>query len=115
MGGKTQKIYDALVDGAERGLTGELLFRHVPSHVPKATSKKIVKASLFALSDQDLLNKEILSAIYDLAIAHRIDPRSYDGSGEPEPALGLKKADSPRRKAARSDGAAHEAGDVIGE
>ncbi|GAA2853107.1 hypothetical protein EDC40_101774 [Aminobacter aminovorans] len=29
MGGEMQKIYDALVDGAEQGVTGELLFRHV--------------------------------------------------------------------------------------
>jgi hypothetical protein len=29
MGGEMQKIYDALVDGAEQGVTGEQLFRHV--------------------------------------------------------------------------------------
>ena len=54
MSGKVQKIYKALVDGAQAGRVDDALFDHVLEQCPKATSKKIVKASLFALSDPHL-------------------------------------------------------------
>ena len=74
MSDKLKKIYEALVDGAEEGLTGAPLFKHVVDECPKATSKKIVKASLLALTDKDLKDEKVLRAIYDLAIKHRLDP-----------------------------------------
>lgn len=74
MSKKPKKIYEALVEGATEGLTGEELFRHVLEECPKATSKKIVKASLLALSDPDLKDADILHVIYALAIKHRLDP-----------------------------------------
>lgn len=74
MSDKLKKIYEALVDGAEDGLTGAALYKHIVDECPKATSKKIVKASLLALTDKDLKDEKVLRAIYDLAIRHRLDP-----------------------------------------
>lgn len=74
MSDKLKKIYEALVDGAEAGLADAALFKHVVDECPKATSKKIVKASLLALTDKDLKDGKVLHAIYDLAIRHRLDP-----------------------------------------
>ncbi len=77
-----KKIYEALVDGAGRGLSGAALYSHVVSEVPKATSKKIVRASLLALSDPHLKDANILHVIYALAIKHRLDPASSGDSDD---------------------------------
>jgi len=74
--GKINRIYEALIEGAETGLSGDALFKHVASHCPNASSKKIVKASLLALSDPDLKDANILQVVYALAIKHRLDPVS---------------------------------------
>ncbi|NKN37406.1 hypothetical protein HFC70_13695 [Agrobacterium sp. a22-2] len=81
---KTKKIYHALVEGAQAGLTDKALYQHVVEECHKATSKKIVKASLLALSDPDLNDSNILHTIYALAIKHRLDPSSMDDVDEPE-------------------------------
>jgi hypothetical protein len=93
---KLEKIYDALVDGAEDGLAGTSLYDYVVKECPKATSKKIVKASLLALSDPDLKEEKILKVIYDLAIKHRLDPVSPDDAEE-EPAEKAPKLKADRR------------------
>jgi hypothetical protein len=69
-----KKIYEALIDGARQGLTGEALYAHVAAAEAKASSKKIVRASLLALSDPDVKDAAVLEAIYALAIKHRLDP-----------------------------------------
>lgn len=99
MSDKLKKIYEALVEGAEKGLTGAGLFKHVVDECPKATSKKIVKASLLALTDKDLKDENILRVIYDLAIKHRLDPAA-DADGEADdtahaPALKARKKQTP--------------------
>lgn len=76
MGEQIDRIYEALVTGAEKGLTDKELFDYVFGNCPKATSKKIVKASLLALTDPDLRDSNILHVIYALAIKHRLDPLS---------------------------------------
>ncbi|UDL88392.1 hypothetical protein LGH82_25145 [Mesorhizobium sp. PAMC28654] len=85
MSDKAKKIYEALIGGATKGLTDDGLFRHVLEECPKATSKKIVKASLFALSDPDLKDGNILHVIYALAIKHRLDPWVPEDAEQPEP------------------------------
>jgi hypothetical protein len=74
MSGKFKKMYEALVEGAQSGLTDVDLLRHVVHRCPKATSKKIVKASLLALGDAELNDAAILRTIYALAIKHRVEP-----------------------------------------
>lgn len=76
MSDKFKKIYKSLVSGAREGLADRALFQHVLVKNPKATSKKIVKASLLALTDPDLKDPAALHAIYALAIKHRVDPVS---------------------------------------
>lgn len=83
---KLKKIYTALVNGAETGLTDKALYKYVVEHCPKATSKKIVKASLLALTDRDLKNEQLLRVIYDLAIKHRLDPVTDDDLEEDDTA-----------------------------
>ena len=72
MGKKLNKVYEALVSGAADGLTGDALYAHVKAEFPKASSKRIVKASLFALSDPDVKDRGVLEAIYALAIKYRL-------------------------------------------
>jgi hypothetical protein len=75
---KIKKIYESLIAGAVAGLADEALFKHVKDECPKASSKKIVKASLLALSDDDIKDANILKVIYALAIKHRLDPITKD-------------------------------------
>ncbi|MDB5522431.1 MAG: hypothetical protein JWM58_194 [Rhizobium sp.] len=84
MSDKIKKVYDALIDGAEAGLSDNALFKHVLEECPKASSKKIVKASLLALSDPNLKDANILHVIYALAIKHRLDPATKEDIEEIE-------------------------------
>jgi hypothetical protein len=65
-------------------LTDKALHRHVAEECHKATSNKIVRASLLALSDPGLKGSSILHTIYALVIKHRLDPSSNDDVEEPE-------------------------------
>lgn len=103
MSDKTKKIYNALVVGAQAGLTDKALYQHVIEECHKATSKKIVKASLLALSDPDLKDSSILHAIYALAIKHRLDPSSMDDVEEPEATKEAPKKDKRSSKKAVGD------------
>lgn len=87
MNDKVKKIYEALVDGAVAGKSGKALFEEVVSKCPKATSKKIVKASLLALSDPHIKDANVLHVIYALAIKHRLDPASKDDNDEDQEAV----------------------------
>ncbi|MBY5540437.1 hypothetical protein HFO60_10350 [Rhizobium leguminosarum] len=73
-----KRVYEALVDGAMEGLTDEALYDFVKARCPKATSKKIVRASLLALLDPHLKDRNILDVIYALAIKHRLDDGVLD-------------------------------------
>jgi len=101
MTGKIDRIYEALITGAERGLVDEALYRHVLAECPKASSKKIVKASLLALSDPDVKDAQILQVVYALAIRHRLDPvteNDLEAVGEPSADKALVK----KRKRAKA-------------
>lgn len=73
MGEKRKRVYHALVDGATKGLTDKELFAFVQKQCPKTSSRRVVRASLLALSDPDLDDRNILDVIYSLAIKHRLD------------------------------------------
>ncbi|WP_332303295.1 hypothetical protein [Rhizobium sp. GR12] len=95
----TKKIYSALVEGAQAGLTDKALYQHVVEECRKAASKKIVKASLLALSDPDLKDSGILHATYALAIKHRPDLSCMNDVEEPEAAKERqKKTNAPPKK-----------------
>ena len=99
MSGKVQKIYEALLSGAQAGRADDVLFDHVLEQCPKATSKKIVKASLFALSDPDLKDGNTLNVIYALAIKHRLNPVTKNDIGKNEVAPKVKKKAAVSKKA----------------
>ncbi len=94
MSEKRRRVYEALLDGASEGLSGKALYEFVLERCPKATSKKIVRASLLALTDPDVRDQNILHTIYALAIAHRMDevgntcePDEYENPTEKSPIL----------------------------
>lgn len=78
MGEKRRKVYEALVEGAMQGHSDRSLYQFVRSRCPKTSSKKLVRASLLALTDPDLKDRNILSTIYALAIKHRLDEVRVD-------------------------------------
>ena len=70
---KRKKVYDALIEGASEGLSDAALYEFVVKKCPKTTSKRIVRASLLALSDPDVRDANVLQVVYALAIKHRLD------------------------------------------
>ncbi len=72
MGKKLNRVYDALIEGAADGRTGTDLHDFVTEKCPKTSSKRLVKASLMALTDPDVRERYVLEAIYDLAIKYRL-------------------------------------------
>jgi hypothetical protein len=100
MSEKHKKIYHALLDGATEGLSGKKLHEFVMGQCPKASSKKIVRAALLALTDPHVADRNVLNTIYALAIKHRMDELGQadlvddaDEKGEIVPAL-----KSPRKR-----------------
>lgn len=95
MGDKIKKTYKALLKGAKTGLSGDALFQFIHDEYPKATSKRIVKAALLALSDPHVKDEATLNAIYALAIKHRLDPASpEDAEDEPQTFTKAPRADA---------------------
>lgn len=107
--GEKKKIYHALVDGATAGLSDTALYDFVQKECGKTGSKKIVRASLLALSDPDLRDGNILNTIYALAIKHRLDAVAPDEQEsedvEVAPSIATKdtaeRAPKPRRTKAK--------------
>lgn len=81
---KRKKVYEALIGGASSGLSDKALFQFVLEKCPHTTSKRMVRASLMALSDPDIKDANILHVIYALAIKHRLDGGSEESSDEIE-------------------------------
>lgn len=70
---KIRKVYEALIEGAYLGLSDAELHDYVFQKCPKATSKRLVRAALLALSDPNVQDRNVLNVIYALAIRHRLD------------------------------------------
>jgi len=113
--GEKKKVYHALVDGATSGLSDGALYEFVQKECGKTSSKKIVRASLLALSDPDLRDGNVLNTIYALAIKHRLDqiaPEDHQEIQEVEvaPSIATKDkvaaAPKPRRVRAKPAAAA---------
>ena len=81
---KRKKIYHALVDGATEGLSDKALYGFVVGRCPKASSRKIVRAALMALTDPDVTDRNVLNTIYALAIKHRMDEMGQGDLDEDE-------------------------------
>lgn len=73
MGETRKKIYQALVDGASEGHTSSDLYEFVKKRCAKTSGRRIVRASLLALTDPNVKDPVVLDAIYALAIKHRMD------------------------------------------
>ncbi len=84
MGDTKKKIYDYLIEGATSGLTDDALYDFITKKVPKANSKRIVRAGFMALSDPALTDRNILNVIYALAIKHRLANGTLDDDADGE-------------------------------
>ncbi|KPF41459.1 hypothetical protein [Rhizobium sp. AAP43] len=84
MGEKRKRVYEALVDGATEGLSGDQLFQYIKKRCPKVTSKKLVRSALLALTDDDITDRHILDTVYALAIKHRLNPVDPDAAYDEE-------------------------------
>jgi len=87
MSEKKKAVYAALLDGATSGLTDDRLYAFVLERCPGTSSKRIVRASLLALSDPNLRDRNILSVIYALAIKHRLEEGSLEDAADTSPFL----------------------------
>jgi hypothetical protein len=114
--GEKKKVYHALVDGATTGLSGQALFDFVQKECPKTSSKRIVRASLLALSDPDLRDGAILNTIYALAIKHRLDDISgdehSDDDEETAPLIATKNKEPKPTKRKNGKGKSEEQHDI---
>ena len=72
MGQTKDKIYAALVKGATDGLRGDALYDGVAAKVAKTDNGRVVRASMLALSDPTLTDRNVLNVIYALAIERRL-------------------------------------------
>ncbi|MDV6329910.1 hypothetical protein [Asticcacaulis sp. 201] len=94
-GAKKIAVYDALKEGAAKGLTGDALYAHVQAACPEAGNKVIVKAAFLTLSDPAITDRAALDTLYDLAIKHRLveEPApEIPDSEKPEPEVTPSKA-----------------------
>ena len=82
MGDTKKKIYDYLIEGATSGLTDDALYGFITKKIPKANSKRIVRAGFMALSDPALTDRNILNVIYALAIKHRLAGGTLEEDGD---------------------------------
>lgn len=90
VGDAKKKIYEYLIEGATSGLTDDALYSFIIKKVPKANSKRIVRAGFLALSDPSLTDRTILNVIYALAIKHRLAGDAFEeeaDSGDSSPEL----------------------------
>lgn len=87
MGDTKKKIYEYLIEGASSGLEDADLYAYIVGRVSKANGKRIARAGFLALSDPALTDRNVLNAIYALAIKHRLagdhaDEAEDDDSGK---------------------------------
>jgi hypothetical protein len=82
VGDTKKKIYDYLIEGATSGLTDDALYGFVTKQVPKANSRRIVRAGFMALSDPALTDRNILNVIYALAIKYRLADGPWEEGGD---------------------------------
>lgn len=106
---KRKKVYDALIEGASQGLSDTALYDFVLEKCPKTTSKRIVRASLLALSDPDVKDARVLHVVYALAIKHRLDdgpeaaPDDIAASPEVVEEQPIKRTKAPKKMASQTD------------
>jgi hypothetical protein len=102
---KRKRVYEALIEGANKGLSDKDLFSFVLEKCPQTTSKRLVRASLLALSDPDISDPNVLHAVYALAIKHRLDQGPEESQEE------IKELSNELRKSkkTRNEKAAHAA------
>lgn len=68
MGKKLSRVYEALIQGAGKGLSGHDLYAHIVSECPATSDKRICRASMLAMADGRIVDRARLEAIYSIAI-----------------------------------------------
>ena len=73
------------------------MYQYIIDNAPKTSAKRVVKASLLALSDPAIRDRDVLEAVYALAISYRLsslgvedDPEKVDDEDVHPPKLSGK-------------------------
>ncbi len=72
MGRKLSSVYEVLIHGVGRGLAGHELYDHIQSGCKVSSNKRICRASMIAMSDARVSNRDVLEGIYTIAIDRHI-------------------------------------------
>ncbi|WJH38487.1 hypothetical protein N7E02_07685 (plasmid) [Aliirhizobium terrae] len=72
MGKKLFSVYEVLVQGLGRGLSGYDLYDFVMRRCKASSNKRICRASLLAMSDDRVPDRNVLEGIYSIAADSRL-------------------------------------------
>jgi hypothetical protein len=72
VGGKLSSVYEMLIQGLGRDLSGHELYAFVTRHCESSSDKRICRASLMAMSDARVVDRKALETIYSVAADHRL-------------------------------------------
>ncbi|WP_145642302.1 hypothetical protein [Neorhizobium alkalisoli] len=71
MGKKLNSVYGMMISGILEGLSGSALYEYVTENCQDASEKRICRASLLALADPRVEDRNIPEHIYQLAVSAR--------------------------------------------
>ncbi|MGF9565979.1 hypothetical protein [Neorhizobium sp. JUb45] len=72
MGRKLTSVYDTLVRGLIDGLCDHELYDFVTSRCDSSSDKRICRASIMAMSDDRVSDRDALERVYSIAADHRL-------------------------------------------
>ena len=72
MGEKRKRVYETMIEGATNGLTDNALYNFIQNRCPNTSGKRIVRASLEALRDPNVKDRNMLQVVFALAINERM-------------------------------------------
>jgi hypothetical protein len=76
MGKKLKSVYSTMISGITQGLSGAALYEYVTHNCRDASEKRICRASLLALSDARIQDRNALEHIYQIAVHSRFSALS---------------------------------------
>jgi hypothetical protein len=108
MGEKRKRVYESMIEGATNGLTDNALYDFIQNRCPNTSGKMIVRASLEALKDSGVKDRNILQVVFALAINERMRGLGAPGQASeisvatpPSTVVAQKKRKVARQKADR--------------
>jgi hypothetical protein len=72
MGKKLASVYEVIIQGLSRDLSGHALYDFVMTYCEASSDKRICRASLLAMSDARVADRNTLEGIYSIAVDSRL-------------------------------------------